>query len=78
MRRREEELVQRYGRPRYEAAYGSNLWSIYVMLGKLCPTEYYAETNHDQKRQEVRSPQDSSPLNHNVYERGNRQHEGEH
>lgn len=40
MRRREEELVQRYGRPLYEATYGGSLWGIYQMLGKLCPWEY--------------------------------------
>jgi hypothetical protein len=40
MRRREEELVTRYGRPLYEATYGSELWSVYQLLGKLCPMEY--------------------------------------
>jgi ubiquinone/menaquinone biosynthesis C-methylase UbiE len=40
MRRREAELVERYGRAFYEAAYGSDLWGIYQLLGKLCPTVY--------------------------------------
>jgi len=40
MRRRDEELVRRYGRPLYEATYGSDLWGVYQMLGKLCPIEY--------------------------------------
>jgi SAM-dependent methyltransferase len=40
MRRREEELVKRYGRPLYEATYGGDLWCVYELLGKLCPTEY--------------------------------------
>jgi SAM-dependent methyltransferase len=40
MRRREQELVMRYGRPLYEATYGGDLWSVYQLLGKLCPMEY--------------------------------------
>jgi ubiquinone/menaquinone biosynthesis C-methylase UbiE len=40
MRRREEELVRRYGRLLYEATYGSELWGVYQLLGKLCPMEY--------------------------------------
>jgi hypothetical protein len=40
MRRREEDLVQRYGRNQYEAAYAGELWGIYQLLGKLCPTVY--------------------------------------
>lgn len=40
MRRREGEWVERFGKARYEAAYGGELWGIYQMLGKLCPTVY--------------------------------------
>lgn len=40
MRRREEALVQRFGRGRYEAEYAGAVWGIYQMLGKLCPTVY--------------------------------------
>jgi ubiquinone/menaquinone biosynthesis C-methylase UbiE len=45
MRRREPELLARFGRNRYEANYASNLWGIYQMLGKLCPTSYLLEKN---------------------------------
>ncbi|MDI3340423.1 MAG: class I SAM-dependent methyltransferase [Sphaerobacter sp.] len=40
LRRREVELVRRFGRARYEAVYGGLLWGIYQMLGKLCSTVY--------------------------------------
>jgi ubiquinone/menaquinone biosynthesis C-methylase UbiE len=40
MRRQEEELVQRYGRKQYEGALAGELWGIYQLLGKLCPTVY--------------------------------------
>lgn len=40
MRRREAELVAQFGRNQYEANYGSCLWGVYQMLGKLCPTVY--------------------------------------
>lgn len=40
LRRREAVLVERFGRPRYEAAYGGALWGIYQLLGKLRPTVY--------------------------------------
>jgi SAM-dependent methyltransferase len=40
MRRNEAELVRRFGREFYEASYGGDLWGIYQMLGKLCPTVY--------------------------------------
>jgi SAM-dependent methyltransferase len=40
MRRRETDLVERYGRERYEATLASDLWGIYQLLGKLCPTVY--------------------------------------
>lgn len=40
LRRREAELVARYGRHFYEAAYALRHWGVYVMLGKLQPTMY--------------------------------------
>jgi ubiquinone/menaquinone biosynthesis C-methylase UbiE len=40
LRRREDELVARYGRDRYEAALGDFVWGVYQLLGKLCPTVY--------------------------------------
>jgi ubiquinone/menaquinone biosynthesis C-methylase UbiE len=40
LRRREEELVDRFGRERYEAARGGSIWGVYQLLGKLCPTVY--------------------------------------
>lgn len=40
LRRREAELVARYGRDRYEAALGGAVWGVYQLLGKLCPTVY--------------------------------------
>ncbi len=40
MRRREAELVRQFGRTFYEVSYADNLWGIYQMLGKLCPTVY--------------------------------------
>jgi hypothetical protein len=36
----EAALVEKYGRDRYEATYASDLWGIYQLLGKLCPTVY--------------------------------------
>jgi SAM-dependent methyltransferase len=42
MRRREAELVARFGRAHYEAQYAGCLWGIYQMLGKLQPTIYVA------------------------------------
>ncbi|MDQ3043593.1 MAG: class I SAM-dependent methyltransferase [Chloroflexota bacterium] len=38
--RREEKLVERYGRDRVEALRGGCLWGIYQMLGKLRPLVY--------------------------------------
>lgn len=35
MRRLEAELVREYGREFYEAAYHSELWGVYQLLGKL-------------------------------------------
>lgn len=43
LRRREQSLVERFGRARYEATYGGALWGIYQLLGKLCPTVYWLE-----------------------------------
>jgi ubiquinone/menaquinone biosynthesis C-methylase UbiE len=43
LRRREAELVARYGRDRYEAALGGAVWGVYQLLGKLCPTVYVLE-----------------------------------
>jgi ubiquinone/menaquinone biosynthesis C-methylase UbiE len=43
LRRREAELVARYGRQRYEAALGGAVWGVYQLLGKLCPTVYVLE-----------------------------------
>jgi ubiquinone/menaquinone biosynthesis C-methylase UbiE len=40
LRRREEDLVSRYGRDRYEAAFWGSAWGAYQLLGKLCPTVY--------------------------------------
>jgi ubiquinone/menaquinone biosynthesis C-methylase UbiE len=40
LRRREDELVARFGRDRYEAALGDSVWGVYQLLGKLCPTVY--------------------------------------
>ncbi|MDZ4721349.1 MAG: class I SAM-dependent methyltransferase [Roseiflexaceae bacterium] len=43
MRRREAELVARYGQAHYHAQYAGCLWGIYQMLGKLQPTVYVLE-----------------------------------
>jgi ubiquinone/menaquinone biosynthesis C-methylase UbiE len=43
LRRREHELVSRFGRDRYEAALGGAVWGAYQLLGKLCPTVYVLE-----------------------------------
>src|SRR5207247_2407670 len=43
LRRREDELVEPYGRDRVEARLGGDLWGIYQLLGKLCPTVYVLE-----------------------------------
>jgi SAM-dependent methyltransferase len=43
LRRRETELVGRYGRDRFEAALGGSVWGVYQLLGKLCPTVYVLE-----------------------------------
>jgi sarcosine/dimethylglycine N-methyltransferase len=40
LRRREAEVVERYGRASYEAALGGSIWGVYQLLGKLCPTVY--------------------------------------
>jgi ubiquinone/menaquinone biosynthesis C-methylase UbiE len=43
LRRREAELVDRFGRERYEAALGGSIWGVYQLLGKLSPTVYVLE-----------------------------------
>jgi SAM-dependent methyltransferase len=43
LRRREHELVARYGRAAFEAALGGSVWGVYQLLGKLCPTVYALE-----------------------------------
>jgi SAM-dependent methyltransferase len=43
LRRRETELVARYGRDSYEAALAGSIWGVYQLLGKLCPTVYVLE-----------------------------------
>jgi ubiquinone/menaquinone biosynthesis C-methylase UbiE len=43
LHRREDDLVQRYGRAVYEATRASLQWGVYQFLGKLCPTVYILE-----------------------------------
>jgi ubiquinone/menaquinone biosynthesis C-methylase UbiE len=43
LRRREQELVARFGRDKYEAVLGGAVWGVYQLLGKLCPTVYVLE-----------------------------------
>ena len=43
LRRREAELVERYGEDAVDAAYGGLAWGVYQLLGKLCPTVYVWE-----------------------------------
>ncbi len=38
MRRRRDELIERFGRERFEAVYAGSIWGLYQMLGKLKPT----------------------------------------
>ena len=40
LRRREADLVARFGRAQYEAAYGGTLWGVFQFLGKLRPQIY--------------------------------------
>ena len=40
LRRSASELIEQFGRSRYDVTYVECLWSIYQMLGKLCPTVY--------------------------------------
>lgn len=40
LRRREADLVARFGRTQYEATYGGALWGVYQFLGKLRPQIY--------------------------------------
>jgi SAM-dependent methyltransferase len=43
LRRREPELVERYGAAAVEAYAGGVLWGVFQLLGKLCPTIYVWE-----------------------------------
>jgi SAM-dependent methyltransferase len=43
LRRRERQLVDAYGRSAVAAYRGGQLWGIYQLLGKLCPTIYVWE-----------------------------------
>jgi SAM-dependent methyltransferase len=43
LRRRETELVERYGEAAVAAAAGGRLWGLYQLLGKLCPSVYVWE-----------------------------------
>jgi SAM-dependent methyltransferase len=43
LRRREQELVEAYGEAAVAAYRGGQLWGIYQLLGKLCPTIYVWE-----------------------------------
>lgn len=40
MRRGERELVEQFGRDRYEAELAVRLWGVYQLIGKLLPTAY--------------------------------------
>ena len=43
LRRRRSELVDAYGESAVTAYRGGQLWGIYQLLGKLCPTVYVWE-----------------------------------
>ena len=43
LKRREPELVERFGRAAVEAERGGLLWGVYQLLGKTCPTVYVLE-----------------------------------
>jgi ubiquinone/menaquinone biosynthesis C-methylase UbiE len=43
LRRRQAEVVERYGRASYDAALWGLVWGVYQLLGKLCPTVYVLE-----------------------------------
>jgi hypothetical protein len=43
LRRRESQLVERYGKATVAAAAGGRLWGLYQLLGKLCPSVYVWE-----------------------------------
>ena len=43
LRRREAELVERYGESDVAARAAGKLWGVYQLLGKLCPTVYLWE-----------------------------------
>jgi len=41
--RNTDELVERHGAPAVSVEWGSNVWGVYQMLGKTCPTVYVWE-----------------------------------
>ena len=43
LRRRDAELVERYGEDAVDAAVGGLAWGVYQLLGKLCPTVFVWE-----------------------------------
>jgi hypothetical protein len=43
LQRREDALVAEYGASAIEALRGGQLWGVYQMIGKLCPTVYVWE-----------------------------------
>ncbi len=43
LKRREPELVERFGRSAVEAERGGLVWGVYQLLGKTCPTIYVLE-----------------------------------
>jgi SAM-dependent methyltransferase len=43
LHRREDALVAEFGAPAIEALRGGQLWGVYQMIGKLCPTVYVWE-----------------------------------
>jgi SAM-dependent methyltransferase len=45
LKRREPELVERFGRAAVEAERGGLLWGVYQVLGKTCPTIYVLARN---------------------------------
>jgi ubiquinone/menaquinone biosynthesis C-methylase UbiE len=47
LRRREAELVERFGRTQYEATYGGTLWGVYQFLGKLRPQIFVLRHGED-------------------------------
>jgi hypothetical protein len=45
LRRRERELRDAYGEAAVAAYRGGQLWGVYQLIGKLCPTIYVWERN---------------------------------